>query len=152
MADHLGIKKFIWLARGLQPDPITDGHVDGICTFVKPGVVLLDTTADKKGRNYSICQDALKRLEAARDARGEKLKVIELPLTSEHLVHMNFYICNGGIIVPVSGKKSEDGKSLFDGTTLKGWNGDPKFWKAATLEALKAQLAALQQQIAALSQ
>ena len=112
MADHLGIKKFIWLARGLQPDPITDGHVDGICTFVKPGVVLLHTTADKKGRNYSICQDALQRLEAARDARGEKLKVIELPLTSENLVHMNFYICNGGIIVPVSGKKSEDDAPL----------------------------------------
>jgi len=25
---------------------------------------------------------------------------------------------------------SKDGKSLFDGKTLKGWDGDPKFWKA----------------------
>ena len=34
-------------------------------------------------------------------------------------------------VAPASGKKSEGGKSLFDGKTLKGWNGDPKFWKAA---------------------
>jgi|TARA_B110000438_G_scaffold176908_1_gene169056 hypothetical protein len=33
--------------------------------------------------------------------------------------------------VPAFGKKSQGGKSLFDGKTLKGWNGDPKFWKAA---------------------
>ena len=34
-------------------------------------------------------------------------------------------------VAPAFGKKSEGGKSLFDGKTLKGWNGDPKFWKAA---------------------
>ncbi len=29
--------------------------------------------------------------------------------------------------LPMSAK---DGKSLFDGKTLKGWDGDPKFWRA----------------------
>ena len=33
LGDALGIEKVIWLGKGLEPDPVTDGHVDGICAF-----------------------------------------------------------------------------------------------------------------------
>ena len=35
------------------------------------------------------------------------------------------------IALPASAKETKKGKSLFDGETLNGWNGDPKFWKVA---------------------
>lgn len=31
--DSLGTKKVIWLGKGLEPDPVTDGHIDGIAAF-----------------------------------------------------------------------------------------------------------------------
>ena len=43
----LGIKKFIWLPRGLEADDDTNGHVDNFACFARPGVVLLAWTDNK---------------------------------------------------------------------------------------------------------
>lgn len=104
----LGVKKVIWLPKGLTPDPITDGHIDGMLAFVKPGVVLLHTIDDTSDPNYAITQNAKRLLQQATDARGHRFNIIEVPLTSFDVVHMNFYICNGAVIVPVAGRNSED--------------------------------------------
>ena len=47
LASMLGIKKFIWLPRGLEADDDTNGHVDNFACFARPGVVLLAWTDDK---------------------------------------------------------------------------------------------------------
>ena len=47
LARMLGIKKFIWLPRGLEADDDTNGHVDNFACFARPGVVLLAWTDDK---------------------------------------------------------------------------------------------------------
>lgn len=112
LCDYLGLKRVIWLAKGLVPDPITDGHVDGICCFVRPGVVMAHTIEDPEDPNHAICRDAVKRLRAAKDARGRQLEVIELPLSADDVVHMNFYVCNGGLIVPVQGEVKQDEPAL----------------------------------------
>lgn len=104
----LGVEKIIWIPKGLTPDPITDGHIDGMVAFAAPGAVLLHTTNDTSDANFAITQDAKKILDQTRDARGRKLEVIEVPLTSWNVVHMNFYICNGAVIVPVASKAAED--------------------------------------------
>lgn len=109
---QLGVTKIIWLPKGLTPDPITDGHVDGIAAFAAPGVVLLHTIYDRSDPNTKITAAAKRILENATDAKGRRFEVIEVPLTSFDVVHMNFYICNGAVIVPVSGKKSEDATPL----------------------------------------
>ena len=108
----LGVETVIWLPKGLEPDPITDGHVDGIAAFAGAGVVLLHTTDDRSDPNYEITRDAKDVLLNTPDARGRRLQVIEIPLTSFDLVHMNFYICNGGVIVPVTGNAREDDAPL----------------------------------------
>ena len=36
---RLGVSKVIWLPYGHHDDAHTDGHVDGVCTYVRPGVV-----------------------------------------------------------------------------------------------------------------
>lgn len=105
---QLGATKVIWLPKGLTPDPITDGHVDGIAAFARPGVVLLHTTDNVFDPNKAITAAAKSILENTTDAQGRRLEIIELPLTSARVVHMNFYICNGAVVVPVSGKASED--------------------------------------------
>jgi len=109
---HLGVKKVIWLPNGLTPDPITDGHVDGMAAFAAPGIVLLHTTDERSDPNFAITQGAKRILQQATDARGRRFEVIEIPLTSWDVVHMNFYICNGALVVPVAGKPDEDDEPL----------------------------------------
>ncbi len=122
---YLGIEKIIWLGQGVYGDE-TDGHVDNLCCFVRPGVVTLTWTGDTTDPQYPISQDAYARLSRASDARGRTLEVVKLhqpdPLTvtaeeSASVQHapgtlprragnrlaasyINFYIANGGVIVP----------------------------------------------------
>jgi len=105
---QLGVTKVIWLPRGLTPDPITDGHVDGMAAFAAPAVVLLHTTAERSDPNYAITQGARRILQESTDAKGRRFEVIEIPLTSWDVAHMNFYICNSALLVPVAGKRAED--------------------------------------------
>lgn len=76
--DHLGASKTIWLEAGVYNDE-TDGHVDNIACFARPGVVLLTWTDDESDPQHAISRDALQRLQAASDARGRSLEVIRLP-------------------------------------------------------------------------
>ncbi|GAB5560357.1 MAG: agmatine deiminase family protein [Synoicihabitans sp.] len=103
----LGLDEIIWIKSGLMPDPITDGHVDGLLKFVAEDTVLLHTTDLKSDINYEICQDAKRTLLQA------GLKVIELPLMDD-MVHMNYYIGSGGDIayVPVCGDPAQDEPAL----------------------------------------
>ncbi|KAI8025392.1 Agmatine deiminase [Camellia lanceoleosa] len=38
---YLGVRKIIWLPHGLFGDDDTNGHIDNLCCFVKPGAALL---------------------------------------------------------------------------------------------------------------
>jgi agmatine deiminase len=111
LLDGLGAKSVIWLGKGLTPDPVTDGHVDGMAAFARPGVVLLHSVEDKADPNHKILADAKRRLQEAKDAKGRRLEVIDLPL-AEEVGQMNFYVCNGAVIVPVSGDPSQDDEPL----------------------------------------
>lgn len=70
----LGVETVIWLGRGVHSDE-TDGHVDNLCCFVRPGVVALTWTDDQHDPQHAISLDARRRLEAATDARGRSLEV-----------------------------------------------------------------------------
>jgi len=105
---HLGIRQIIWLGQGLEDDD-TDGHVDNVACFVRPGVVLALSTEDEDDGNYTALQDNLARLRAAKDAAGRSLEVIEIPQPARRtgedgrrlaLSYINFYIANGGVVMP----------------------------------------------------
>jgi agmatine deiminase len=76
--EYVGARTVIWLGKGV-PNDETDGHVDELCCFVRPGVVVLTWTDNKRDPLHSICRDAYERLASARDARGKKLVVHKLP-------------------------------------------------------------------------
>jgi agmatine deiminase len=105
---YLGVESFVWLGQGLDKDE-TDGHVDNIACFVKPGVIMAVTCDDPADPNHAILADNLARLKRARDAKGRALEVVELPLPREArylngqrlaLSYVNYYIANGGIVMP----------------------------------------------------
>jgi agmatine deiminase len=75
----LGVRKVLWLGAGVIDDE-TDGHVDNLACFVKPGVVALHWTDNRRDPQYAVSCDALERLRAARDARNRPLEVIKLPM------------------------------------------------------------------------
>lgn len=48
LKEYLGLEKIIWLWKGMAgDDAITNGHVDNLACFVRPGVVLLSWTDDE---------------------------------------------------------------------------------------------------------
>jgi agmatine deiminase len=106
---QLGAERVIWLGLGLVEDDDTDGHVDNICAFVEPGKVVLQTVTDEANPNYAPSRDNLRRL------RDAGLEVVELPwlpyVDGEEppvvVPYTNFYICNGGLIVPTRGEETD---------------------------------------------
>lgn len=78
LQDHLGAATIVWLGAGVFGDE-TDGHIDNLACFVRPGVVALTWTDDRDDPQYERSLDARRRLEAVTDARGRSLEV--------HLVH-----------------------------------------------------------------
>lgn len=112
LRDYLGVEKVIWLKNGLVEDLDTDGHVDNVVEYIAPGVVLAQTIRDKSNPNLEICNENLRRLKEAKDAKGRKLEIIEmdlLPYTREPegprpcVPYVNYYVVNGGIVAPMLG-------------------------------------------------
>jgi agmatine deiminase len=126
LLDYTGCETVIWLGQGVYNDE-TQGHVDNLACFARPGEVCLTWTDDVRDPQWEISNDALERLHAARDARGRRLKVHKLPMprpltvtaaeaagvldrgahkprqAGERLAasYVNFYLCNGGVIMPL---------------------------------------------------
>ena len=127
LGDYLGVEMVIWLPRGIDPEG-TNGHVDGVCFYVEPGVVALSWTDDTTHPLHEICKEARDVLESETDARGRRFDVRLLPVMAEDIVvteeeaagidvfeggwrllagsmgpgtYANVLICNGGVIVPI---------------------------------------------------
>jgi agmatine deiminase len=104
LRNFLGADKTIWLGQGLLEDRDTDGHVDLIAAFTRPDQVLLQTVRPDNA-NFENCEQNRARLEAA------GLAVLEMPhlpyatVAGETVAsgYLNFYICNGAVIVPAAG-------------------------------------------------
>lgn len=75
----LNVKKVLWLPYGIYEDE-TNGHVDNICCFLAPGVVLLAETDDKEDPQYERSKKDREYLESVTDADGNPLKIISMPL------------------------------------------------------------------------
>ena len=128
LRDYLGIEKVIWLKRGIDPEE-TNGHVDDVACFVRPGVVLAGWTDDESDWRHEILAENLDTLRHATDAKGRKFEVHTMPMpepmpySAEEVAgvdvvegtipreagdeapasYVNFYLCNGGLVLPVFG-------------------------------------------------
>lgn len=110
LRDKLGVEKIIWLPWGHAEDDHTDGHVDGVCAYVRPGVVISQTYSDPDGPNHDLMAANLEILRNSTDVAGRKIEVIELPLWPYFdfdggpmtVAYANMYVANGGVIVPLA--------------------------------------------------
>jgi agmatine deiminase len=104
LRDHLGAKTIVWLGQGLVEDRDTDGHVDMIAAFTRPGEVLLQCV-EPGAPSHERMADNRTRLTAA------GLEVVDFPILAAVEVagepvavsHLNLYLCNGAAIVPLAG-------------------------------------------------
>ncbi|MCH8552801.1 MAG: agmatine deiminase [Natronospirillum sp.] len=125
LCDWLGAEKVLWIPEGIFEDE-TDGHIDNMACFIRPGEIALAWTDDESDPQYARSQAALAALQGQTDACGRLLTVHKLPLpgplymTAEEAAgvdpdssgmsraagdrlagsYINFLISNGGIIMP----------------------------------------------------
>lgn len=59
-------------------DDDTNGHIDNICCFAKPGVVVLSWIDDEMDPQYERSMEAFTVLSNEKDARGRKLEIVKL--------------------------------------------------------------------------
>ena len=150
-AEHLGIRKTIWLGEGCIGDD-THGHVDDIARFAPGGVVLLAHERDTADANHRRSLDNLRRLRRATDARGRKLEILRLPyprpvmMAGERLPasYANFYVANGVVIVPTFNDPADRGAlgtiaQAFPGRTIVGIHAVDLVWGLGTLHCLTQQ-------------
>ena len=115
----LGVEKVIWL-KGVRNADSTDCHVDALARFVSPGVVILSRPhSSRAGVWTDVYEDAKRVLHSARDSKGRPLQVMDLlepnlevleVTEGEDMVasYANFYLPNGGVIIPRFGDDAAD--------------------------------------------
>lgn len=127
LKDYLNLETIIWIKDGIDPDE-TNGHIDDVACFIRPGEVACIYTDDPTHPFYREAQAAYQTLSNATDAKGRRLTVHKLCTTKEPVYlkgietvdtvpgsiprkngdlaiasYMNFLIVNGGIILPQYG-------------------------------------------------
>jgi agmatine deiminase len=133
LLEYLSGEKMIWLGRGVYNDE-TDGHVDNLACFVRPGVVLLTWSEDQSDPQHAISRDAHERLEAATDARGRSIEVLHVPSPGPITItaheaqgvdaapgslprcagdrlaasYVNFYPANGRVVMPLLDERRDE--------------------------------------------
>lgn len=154
---HLGVSQIIWLRQGVFGDE-TDGHVDNIACFAAPSVALLQVCRDPEDPNYAVTQENRDILARAADARGRPLRVVEIeqpPARVEDdgrlaLSYINFYLANGGLVLPVFGgdaaetdrKAAETLSALFPGREIVPVDGMPLIREGGNVHCITQQMPA----------
>ncbi|MGY2167509.1 agmatine deiminase family protein [Pseudomonas gingeri] len=119
----LGVKKTLWLPG--DPDHVTgdmtDGHVDGVCAFARPGVLLVDATHERDSVYAEVVRENRRALELASDARGRRFELVDLFEASEAVdsdaevfcaSYTNFYLANGAVIMPAYGVDADQAAAV----------------------------------------
>jgi agmatine deiminase len=108
LREYLGATSVVWLGQGLVEDRDTDGHVDLIAVYSGVGRALLQTVTEENP-NFDNCQENLARLRAAGASVVEVPYLPYVEVAGEQVAasYMNLYICNGAVIVPVTGAPTD---------------------------------------------
>ncbi len=107
-AEHLGIKRTIWLDHGLVDD-WTGGHADNVAVFVGANAVLCQTVTDPQDPNAAGLAANRATLEAA------GLEIIDMPVLPyafhERRVaipYLNAFVGNGCVVAPLAGTATDE--------------------------------------------
>jgi agmatine deiminase len=109
LREHLGVRRVVWLGRGLAGDRDTDGHVDMLTMFTPSGELLLQSAPPGHPDHEPMLENR-ERAEAA------GLRVRDFPIVTEvevagarhTLGHLNAYVGARFAIVPVAGGPTDE--------------------------------------------
>ena len=148
LKEYLNLEKIIWIKDGIDPYE-TNGHIDDVACYIRPGEVACIWTEDPNHPFYEAAQAAYKTLSEATDAKGRKLKVYKMCMTKEPCYlkdawtidvatgaipreegeisiasYMNFLITNNAIILPQYGDENDalavqQAQEMFPGYTIE---------------------------------
>ncbi len=124
LKEYLGCGKVLWLKDGIDPDE-TNGHVDDVACFVRPGEVACIYTENESDPFYQVAQENYKALCKMTDAKGRRLKVHKVCTPAKPVLmegaetidrvagsvlrengelciasYLNYLVTNRGVIVP----------------------------------------------------
>lgn len=144
LSEYLGADRVVWLVAA--PDRDTDGHIDGVAQYARPGALLLLVPDDPRHDHAAFAAENIRRLRTAWDARGRRMEVIRFGVTGSGMAgshqvevsYLNCYLANGAVITPVAGA-AQDERALSElaaafpgrtvvavpGTTLSYGGGGP---------------------------
>ncbi|MEM9100464.1 MAG: agmatine deiminase family protein [Pseudomonadota bacterium] len=117
-ARTLGIDKVIWLP-GDEEEYGTNGHIDGVTCFTAPGKALFEQAAEETGDRAELTEENHQALLDGTDAEGRPLNLAYLREAAAPgakgsgdwgycLSYVNFYIANGGLVIPKYGIPADD--------------------------------------------
>jgi agmatine deiminase len=150
-ARYLGVRKVLWLGRGIAGDD-THGHVDDLARFVAPGTIVTVVEDDPADANYEALQENLERLRGLTDLDGRKFEVVTLPMPDPVVFdgqrlpasYANFYVANDRVLVPTFNDPNDRLAlgilaELFPGRTVAGIHAVDLVWGLGTLHCLTQQ-------------
>ncbi len=144
-AAYLGVRKVLWLGRGIAGDD-THGHIDDLARFVGPRTVVTVVETNRRDANYRALQDNLLRLRSMSDQNGRPLEVAELPMPRPLFFrgqqlpasYANFYTANGIVLAPTFNDPNDRVAldilaKLFPGREVVGIHSVDLLWGFGTL-------------------
>jgi agmatine deiminase len=150
-AEYLGVRKVLWLGRGIAGDD-THGHIDDLARFIGPRAVVAAVEEDKGDVNYQPLQENLQRLCGMTDLDYQPLEVHRLPMPAPlwfagqrlPASYINFYIANDRVLVPTFNDANDRRAlgilaELFPGRTVVGIHAVDLVWGLGTLHCLTQQ-------------
>jgi len=150
-AEYLGIRKVLWLNRGIAGDD-THGHIDDLARFVGPRTVVTVVEKNPGDENYRPTQENLERLGGMTDLAGQLLEVVPIPMPQPVVFkrqrlpasYANFYIANDRVLVPTFNDPQDRIvlgilADLFPGRQVVGIHAVDLVWGLGTLHCLTQQ-------------
>lgn len=118
LRDYLGVRTILWVGEGIAGDD-TDGHIDELARFYKPGGVVACVEPNRRDPNHRPLAENLERLKSFRTPEGRRLNIVELPMPKPFAFrgqrvpasYANFLILNGAVLAPTFRQPKRDAQA-----------------------------------------
>ncbi|MDO8432235.1 MAG: agmatine deiminase family protein [Candidatus Binatus sp.] len=148
---YLGVAKVLWLGDGIAGDD-TDGHIDDLARFVAPDTIVTVLEDDPADENYGVLREHFDRLKQMTDQDGRPFQIETMPMppaiiydgTRLPASYANFYIANGGIVMPTFDCQQDSVAAatlarLFPGRRVVGVPSTDLVWGLGSVHCLSQQ-------------
>jgi len=108
LEEQLNAERVLWLTGGEIQGDDTDGHIDQLARFVSTDTIVAAVETNPNDENYAPLQANYQELLQMRSSQGAAYNIVPLPMPAPKYFsgyrlpccYANFYIVNGGVIVP----------------------------------------------------